>query len=180
MLYHDMGWADDFKVNYNGILLNPLSIHHESGSSAGIYFTIEINGTVETWRLFYGYSEIDDSIRTRTTKISSIPVGGGEIDTSSFATKEDLYGKQNTIADLADIRAGAALGATALQSVPAGYVTSAMLGQEITNVENQITGVAATIPQKTSQLNNDSGFTTEEYVNTQVRTAIISALNTEV
>lgn len=106
--------------------------------------------------------------------------GGSDIEPSNFATKDELNDKQDKISDLDSIRSGAALGATALQSVPVEYVTSAILEQEITNVENQIAGVAATIPQRISQLNNDSGFATEEYVNTQVRTAIISALNTEV
>lgn len=106
--------------------------------------------------------------------------GGSDIDPSNFATKDELKDKQDTIDDLADIRRGAALGATALQSVPAGYVTTTDLQTEIDLVETQITGVAAAIPQKTSQLNNDSGFATEEYVNAQVRSAIISALNTEV
>lgn len=106
--------------------------------------------------------------------------GGSDIDPSIFATKDELNDKQDKISDLDSIRSGAALGATALQSVPADYVTSAILAQEIANMENQITGVASAIPTKTSQLNNDSGLATEDYVNQQVRNSIISALNTEV
>lgn len=149
----------------------------------------------------YDDSSIKNAINSLTTQINTLVSGDASVAIESFneiiaflngiedsenldsiiaAIEQQIAGKQNTIYDLADIRAGAAKGATALQSVPAGYVTSALLEQEITNVENQITGVVTTIPQRTSQLNNDSGFTTEEYVNAQVRNAIISALNTEV
>ena len=93
---------------------------------------------------------------------------------------EVLDNKQDKISDLDAIRSGAALGATALQSVPAGYVTTTDLQTEIDLVELQIAGVASAIPTKISQLNNDSGLATEEYVNQQVRNSIISALNTEV
>lgn len=149
----------------------------------------------------YDDTSIRNAINSLTTQINTLVSGDASVAIESFneiiaflngiedsqsldsiiaAIEQQIAGKQNTIDDLADIREGAALGKTALQAVPAGYVTSATLAQEITNVESQITGVATTIPKKTSQLNNDSGFTTEEYVNTQVRTAIISALNTEV
>ena len=40
-----------------------------------------------------------------------------------LATKEELNAKQDVISDLDSIRSGAALGATALQSVPSGYAT---------------------------------------------------------
>ena len=51
--------------------------------------------------------------------------------------------KQDIITDLASIRSGAALGATALQSVPNTYA------------------LKTDIPTKTSELTNDSGFLTE-------------------
>lgn len=41
-----------------------------------------------------------------------------------------LSGKQDTISDLATIRSGAALGSTALQSVPEGYATETWVGQQ--------------------------------------------------
>lgn len=51
-----------------------------------------------------------------------------------YATSSELTtglnGKQDTISDLATIRSGAALGATALQSVPAGYATETWVGQQ--------------------------------------------------
>lgn len=41
-----------------------------------------------------------------------------------------LSGKQDTISDLDTIRSGAALGSTALQSVPEGYATETWVGQQ--------------------------------------------------
>ena len=45
------------------------------------------------------------------------------VDLSNLATKAELATKQDVISDLETIRSGAALGATALQSVPSGYTT---------------------------------------------------------
>ena len=45
------------------------------------------------------------------------------VDLSNYATKSELYTKQNLITDLETIRSGAAKGATALQSVPSEYAT---------------------------------------------------------
>lgn len=173
--------AEEFNVSYNySHIVQPISVHKGYNE---IRVTVLYKGNIEEWLISSSLVSDENNVTTADAapvKVSSIPVGGGEIDTSDFATKDELKDKQDTIDDLADIRTGAALGKTALQAVPAGYVKSALLEQEIANVERQITGVTATIPQKTSQLNNDSGFTTEAYVNTQVKTAIISALNTEV
>lgn len=106
---------------------------------------------------------------------------GAEFTNALDARYNALYDiKQDKIEDLDTIRRGAAKGATALQSVPSEYVTTNALQTEIDLVETQIAGVASTIPTKTSQLNNDSGLATEDYVNQQVRNSIISALNTEV
>ena len=156
LLIYEGGRADDFVVAYGSEsnILKPLEIDtfHKR-------FTILHDGKLEEWEAQPTYNEEYTRCEVIPQLISSIDIEVSDIDT---------------------IRRGAALGATALQSVPAGYVTTTDLQTEISLVETQITGVATTIPQRTSQLNNDSGFTTEEYVNTQVRTAIISALNTEV
>ena len=48
-----------------------------------------------------------------------------ENESVQLARFSDLSGKQDTISDLADIRAGAAAGSTALQSVPPDYRTAA-------------------------------------------------------
>ena len=50
---------------------------------------------------------------------------------SSSKINSELSGKQNTISDLSDIRSGATLGATALQSVPSEYVTDTELSTEL-------------------------------------------------
>ena len=46
---------------------------------------------------------------------------------SHLATKDELKSKQDVISDLANIREGAAKGATALQSIPEEYVTESEL-----------------------------------------------------
>ena len=46
-----------------------------------------------------------------------------DVDLSNYATKSELATKQDVITDLDTIRSGAALGATALQSVPSEYAT---------------------------------------------------------
>ena len=51
-------------------------------------------------------------------------------DISNLATKEELETKQNVISDLDSIRSGAALGATALQSVPSEYATEQWVNEQ--------------------------------------------------
>ena len=119
--------------------------------------------------------------------------GGGSVDLSAYAKKVEvesaLEGKQDTISDLATIRSGAAKGATALQSytetdpVYMADKPSLALKTEIPDVsgkadKSDLSSVATsgsyddlinkpTIPSKTSELTNDSGFLTSvpsEYV----------------
>lgn len=52
------------------------------------------------------------------------------VDLSNYATKSELNAKQDVINDLETIRSGAALGATALQSVPGEYVTETELNNK--------------------------------------------------
>ena len=121
----------------------------------------------------YDDSTIKNAINSLTTQINTLVSGDASVAIESF---NEIIAFLNGIEDSESLDSIIA----AIEQQIAGRATTAMLEEEITNMERQITGVAATIPQKTSQLNNDSGFTTEAYVNTQVRTAIISALNTEV
>ena len=51
-------------------------------------------------------------------------------DISNLATKSELNAKQDVISDLETIRSGAALGSTALQSVPSEYVTETELNNK--------------------------------------------------
>ena len=121
----------------------------------------------------YDDTSIRNAINSLTTQINTLVSGDVSVAIESF---NEIIAFLNGIEDSQSLDSIIA----AIEQQIAGCVTTAILEREITNVERQITGVATTIPQRTSQLNNDSGFTTEEYVNTQVRTAIISALNTEV
>ena len=52
------------------------------------------------------------------------------VDLSNYATKSELNTKQDTISDLDTIRSGAALGATALQSVPDTYATEQWVNEQ--------------------------------------------------
>ena len=149
----------------------------------------------------YDDSAIKNAINSLTTQINTLVSGDASVAIESFneimaflngiedsesldsiiaSIEQQIAGKQNTIDDLDAIRSGAAKGATALQEVPAGYVTTAGLQTEINLLNKQIAGVSSAIPTKTSQLNNDSEFATQDYVNQQVRASIITALNTEV
>lgn len=57
-------------------------------------------------------------------------------DISYLATKVEVASKQDAIADLDTIRAGASRGATALQSIPEEYVTNAELDQKQDAIED--------------------------------------------
>lgn len=57
-------------------------------------------------------------------------------DISHLATKVEVADKQDAIADLDTIRAGASRGATALQSIPEEYVTNAELDQKQDAIED--------------------------------------------
>lgn len=78
-------------------------------------------------------------------------------DLSQYATDQELTAglatKQDTISDLATIRAGAAAGATAVQSADLAEVA-------ITGNYNDLSNKPS-IPTKTSDLTNDSGFITD-------------------
>ena len=72
--------------------------------------------------------------------INNIEVGGGA-DLTGYATEEYVDGKvgqkQDAIPDLATIRSGASLGATALQSIPSEYVTESDLNNKVDKVEGK-------------------------------------------
>lgn len=104
----------------------------------------------------------------------------------SFITEEQLNSKQDEITDLDTIRAGAAAGATALQSVPSEYVTESELtnkgyattsalngkqdkltsgtniktinGQSLLGSGNITISGGGAVPTKLSQLENDTNF----------------------
>lgn len=104
------------------------------------------------------------------TKVSAF-----ENDANYLTEHQDITGKQDVISDLKDIRANAALGATALQEVPAGYVTETDLstkgyltndslndyatkefvGEEIEKIDIPV------VPTKVSAFENDANYLTE-------------------
>ena len=71
------------------------------------------------YRFMYNYdSQNNTGYSDETGWFKEFATGeGGSIDTSNFATKEELNAKQDTITDLGTIRSGAAKGATAAQGV---------------------------------------------------------------
>lgn len=99
------------------------------------------------------------------TEIPVVPtdVSAFNNDAGYLTEHQDISSKQDTISDLADIRAGAALGATAVQTesdptVPAWAKQStkpSYTAQEVGALPN-----TTAIPSKTSDLTNDSGFIT--------------------
>jgi hypothetical protein len=85
------------------------------------------------------------------------------IDPSTYATKTEVNAKQDAINDLDAIRSGAALGATALQSFTEEDPTVpnwAKRSSKPTYTAQEVGALPAstTIPSKTSDLTNDSGF----------------------
>ena len=98
--------------------------------------------------------------QTTTTEVDYIK---NKPDLSTFATKSEVNAKQDTINDLDAIRSGAALGATALQSFTETDPTVPSWAKQQTKPTYTAQEVGAlpattTIPTKTSDLTNDSGF----------------------
>lgn len=137
--------------------------------------------------------------------IANVEGGGGgnivvDTEISSTSTNpvqnkvvySELQKKQGTISDLADIRSGAALGKTALQSVPSEYVTESELTEKgyattsqvndkqdkITDLEAIRSGAAkgATALQQADITN----LVTKNELNNAIASAITTTLNTEV
>ena len=111
-----------------------------------------------------------------------------DVDLSNLATKSELETKQDVITDLDSIRSGAALGATALQSVPSEYATeqwvngqgflkehqdiSNLATKEELNAKQDVISDLETIRSgaalgSTALQEVPSGYTTEQWVNSQ-------------
>ena len=84
------------------------------------------------------------------TKVSAF-----ENDANYLTEHQDISGKQDVISDLEDIRANAALGATALQEVPAGYATENFVNDAISEIK------IPEVPTKVSAFENDANYLTE-------------------
>lgn len=83
-----------------------------------------------------GQSELTLKLINETTKDF---ITEAELSAYGFITAQHIVGKQDTITDLAEIRAGAALGKTALQTIPEEYITETELANKgyITNVSDK-------------------------------------------
>lgn len=106
--------------------------------------------------------------------VDSSPTANSTNLVTSGGVKTAVDAKQDTISDLATIRSGAALGATALQSYTETDPTVPAWAKASTKPTYTAAEVGAlpsttTIPTKTSNLTNDSGFQSLAY------TAISSA-----
>lgn len=103
-------------------------------------------------------SDLEEIRSNASTALQSIPeeyITESELNAKGYLTEhQDISGKQNIITDLDTIRSGAAKGSTALQTIPSEYITET----ELTS-KGYLT--SASIPTKTSQLTNDSGFITQ-------------------
>lgn len=113
-----------------------------------------------------------------------------ENDSNYLTEHQDITGKQDVIKDLDSIRSGAALGATALQSVPAEYITETELNDKKYLTEQSLNDYATkefvsgeiskiptqTVPTKVSQLENDSNYITNQSLNNYFTKEEINAL----
>ena len=103
------------------------------------------------------------------TKVSELTNDAGYL-----TTHQDITGKQDAITDLESIRDGAALGATALQSIPEEYITETELSSKGYLTDQSLNGYATkkyvddeiekidipTVPTKVSEFENDAKYLT--------------------
>ena len=125
-----------------------------SGSSSEL--PDDISDTITTLQ-----GEVDTLKETSVTKTSLDTTLGGYSTTghthSEYLTEhQDISGKQDIISDLDTIRSGAAKGATALQSVPAEYITETELNGKGYATSSYVNGELAK--------KSDSGHTHSEYL----------------
>lgn len=111
----------------------------------------------------YTKSEINTALATKVDKVN-----GKGLSTNDYTNADKdivdgvtsaLEGKQDTISDLSDIRSGASSGATAVQ--PDDLPT---FGDIVTHNADEFLPSSTEIPTKTSDLTNDSDYTTQTYV----------------
>ena len=89
------------------------------------------------------------------------------VDLSNYATKSELNAKQDVINDLDTIRSGAALGATALQSVPDTYALKSDIPDITTKQDKLISGTNIKTVNGTSLLGSGNIEVAKEWVGTQ-------------
>ena len=112
-----------YNSKYTGAQVEALlDIVNQGGSGGG-----EVQKTTEAEILAMGFTKNQGTITE--VRMNGVSKGtSGVVDLGTVITEhQDISGKQNLITDLDDIREGAALGATALQSIPDEYVTESEL-----------------------------------------------------
>ena len=106
------------------------------------------------------------------TKVSAF-----ENDANYLTSHQDISGKQDVIEDLATIRSGAALGATALQEVPAEYVT-----EEELSAKGYLTAAAADL--KYAPIGSEGvdlgDYATKDFVSEEIKKIDIPTVPTNV
>ena len=106
---------------------------------------------------------------------SEIPTNNNQLSNGAGYITSEYHDstKQDIISDLDTIRQGAELGATALQSIPAEYVTETELNAKgyltsytetdpVYTADKPNIALKSELPTTTSQLTNDSGFVTQD------------------
>lgn len=128
-------------------------------NKADVSVVEELSKTIEVKADKYVVDEKADKsvVEEISQKVNEIP------SVEEIALKSDISGKQDVISDLETIRSGAKLGSTALQEIPAEYITEEELsgksfatteyvGQQIANIE------IPTVPTNISEFTNDAGY----------------------
>ena len=90
-------------------------------------------------------------------------------DISNLATKSELATKQDVISDLQTIRNGAALGATALQSVPDTYALKSEIPDITTKQDTLVSGTNIKTVNGTSLLGSGNIEIAKEWIGTQAQ-----------
>ena len=132
---------------------------NEVSNKADVSAVEELSNTIEAKADKSVVDEKADKsvVEELSQKVNEIP------SVEEIALKSDISGKQDVISDLETIRSGAKLGATALQEIPAEYITEEELsgksfatteyvGQQIANIE------IPTVPTNISEFTNDAGY----------------------
>ena len=126
---------------------------------------------------------VDDAIDA--IDIPTVPTNVSEFtnDAGYLTAHQDISGKQDVIADLDDIRANAALGASALQAVPEEYVTEEELNkkgyltehQDISGKQDAIADlddIRANAANGATALQSLNNYFTKEEINTLIGEAV--------
>ena len=119
-----------FYLSFNNVLTGDVPTEEETSNVPE-----RLNDYIRYANNVKAYILTDKNTKFKTINGQQI-TGDGDItidtnvDLTGYATKSELNTKQDTISDLETIRSGAALGATALQSVPSEYATEQWVNEQ--------------------------------------------------